>query len=1067
MNRVVPFIAALFICFTLIGQKSPEIIPPYSHNMIISDIEFGNDDKYIYSLGFEGSVMVWDIKTETPIKKIFAHTRECYQLNISHDGSKFLTASIDSTVKIWDTKSLELLHTIHTKDANFSASWSPRDSFIVTGGNSGIVQIYDTKNYKFQGGLVIGKSPVYDAQFFRGNKMLITADQSGHLKLTLKGTGEIGMDVPMEYPLRKIVMDESQSAFAIHGTNGQADIVLVPSMKPFGALKVPKTTLLGDFQFVSEIDINSPTALMAYADNAGRVNISDPITKEMQTVLSGHNSFVSKVKFSRSGKWLASVDHNQKIRLYDLREFNVKTSSYIPIKKLSPTSDYPRKLYFTKDNSIHFTGMGAYEYNLSSGEMRDMHLSENFNIYETSFKKTDFNGYTYRYNEKNGIVLASNKSDTIAIKYEHKAVSKNAEKIVFHHNSKWIYIDVKKNELSTIKVKADPEFIDALYLSISGEFIYSTGTKTKIYNIATKKTAEFNTKLNISDISANENIVLSSYYNELYKIENAKISTIKIPDQQGIHVSHIDKNLVAIYGMDGKLRVFNLDNKKVINTKEISASGMSDMVCSPDGKLLGLVTTDRSVQLYHLENQNLNKVYNIYGLGTEGMLITANNGCYMSTKNAYQNLAFNYNNKVYPLEQFDAMLNQPHKVLIQSPLADQKYVTLYQKAQEKRNRKNKSLDINTASYNNIIEIQGKNTLSSVTKEPVLNLDMKLLNKPKTGESVHIYINDVPLYGIEGTKKSGNSWQEKIELIPGKNRISCLVKDQNGNESLKDYIDIIYETEDQPNLYLVTIGVSEYQDQAFNLNYASKDAEDMNQLLSKSSAYKKVFKKSLLNKDVTQTSITDLKKFLSQAKTSDVVIVFMAGHGTLDESYNYYFAGHNMDFKDPNKNGISFQNIQSLLDGIPCLRKVLLMDTCHSGEVDKEDVVAAENDTEEDSDLTFRSSGNNAITTTDEKKMVSEMASEMFMDTRKSTGTTIISSSGGTEVAREGKEWKNGLFTYCFKLGIESKKADLNRDGKIMLSELREFINERVYTLSHGKQKPTARSLNLSMDYRIF
>ena len=67
---------------------------------------------------------------------------------------------------------------------------------------------------------------------------------------------------------------------------------------------------------------------------------------------------------------------------------------------------------------------------------------------------------------------------------------------------------------------------------------------------------------------------------------------------------------------------------------------------------------------------------------------------------------------------------------------------------------------------------------------------------------------------------------------------------------------------------------------------------------------------------------------------------------------------------------------------------------------------------------------------------------------------------------EGKDWNNGLFTYCLLNGLENGKADLNTDGKILLSELKEYVTDQVARLSEGKQQPTSRIENQLMDFRI-
>ena len=80
---------------------------------------------------------------------------------------------------------------------------------------------------------------------------------------------------------------------------------------------------------------------------------------------------------------------------------------------------------------------------------------------------------------------------------------------------------------------------------------------------------------------------------------------------------------------------------------------------------------------------------------------------------------------------------------------------------------------------------------------------------------------------------------------------------------------------------------------------------------------------------------------------------------------------------------------------------------------------------------------------------------------------IISSAGGMEYAMEGGEWNNGVFTYCFINGIKNKEADLNGDGKVMLSEMNGFVREKVFSLTGGRQQPTNRAEVLESDWRLW
>jgi hypothetical protein len=97
----------------------------------------------------------------------------------------------------------------------------------------------------------------------------------------------------------------------------------------------------------------------------------------------------------------------------------------------------------------------------------------------------------------------------------------------------------------------------------------------------------------------------------------------------------------------------------------------------------------------------------------------------------------------------------------------------------------------------------------------------------------------------------------------------------------------------------------------------------------------------------------------------------------------------------------------------------------------------------------------------------ELMKHMFADIRKGTGSTIISSAGGGEYAYESEKTKNGIFTYILLHGIRTGEADLNKNGDIMLSELRDYLMKNVSEMTRGYQNPTCRRQNLEFDFKVW
>ena len=140
-----------------------------------------------------------------------------------------------------------------------------------------------------------------------------------------------------------------------------------------------------------------------------------------------------------------------------------------------------------------------------------------------------------------------------------------------------------------------------------------------------------------------------------------------------------------------------------------------------------------------------------------------------------------------------------------------------------------------------------------------------------------------------------------------------------------------------------------------------------------------------------------------------------------------------------------------------------MDTCHSGELDKDEIEKGPNPEVEQGDVQFRSAGAGVR----QKEGLGfdnllKMTEDLFSDIRKGSGATVISSAGGAEYAMESDLWHNGLFTHVLIEGLSQTQKD-----SIYLSEIRHYVNQEVNRISKGKQIPSAREENISRDYIIF
>ena len=137
---------------------------------------------------------------------------------------------------------------------------------------------------------------------------------------------------------------------------------------------------------------------------------------------------------------------------------------------------------------------------------------------------------------------------------------------------------------------------------------------------------------------------------------------------------------------------------------------------------------------------------------------------------------------------------------------------------------------------------------------------------------------------------------------------------------------------KPKLYVLAVGVSQYQDAELRLGLAAKDALDFSAAWTaqKGKLYSGVEARVLADAQATKGNILDGLEWLQRQVTQkDIAVLFLAGHGINDPNGVFYFLPVDADLERLKRTGISQSDITSTVTMIA--GKVLVfIDACHSG-----------------------------------------------------------------------------------------------------------------------------------------
>ncbi len=256
-----------------------------------------------------------------------------------------------------------------------------------------------------------------------------------------------------------------------------------------------------------------------------------------------------------------------------------------------------------------------------------------------------------------------------------------------------------------------------------------------------------------------------------------------------------------------------------------------------------------------------------------------------------------------------------------------------------------------------------------------------------------------------------------------------------------------------HLCVLAIGVSDYKDSKYSLQFPDDDARDLAEVFNEQHAFETVTIKTLTNEQADRISILNaLKQLRLKALHPSLLLVALSGHGKLHESGDYYFLPYDFDF-NPDASiaatGISWDDLLREFKEVPGA-VIVLIDTCHSGAT---------------TNLALRGPASDAM------KVSVRQAAEQISASGSGKGIAVLASSLSAQAAQERPAWGHGALSlailealnhqHIYQQKLESPLPIPAANQRISLEQIRAYAVERVNELTDGQQKVIVQS-NMSL-----
>ena len=341
------------ILFSVAGKclaQQPELLLPAGHILAISDVRFSPDGKLAVTTSMEQSVKIWESQSGKLLHTLNGHSDMITSVNFSPDGKYILTTGHDQHARIWESATGHLFYDIYFSFSNWITAgfFSNNGKELLLISDYGM-ELYDINNKKLIRGIFdsallrkesvkYAGSAIMNGKFSDDGKYIITTQRDSSLKIWETKSGSIIHKFKNEKGLFNYCVFNKMATYAMAcSMDSTVWVINVQMGKMIRKLPMPPQLV-----FSVSISPDGKQALTCPAD--GTVMLWDIESGKLMQSYPGKSGPVMLANFSPDGKWILTRQTDGHIKLWEK-----KSGRFVRIVN---TSLYP--IDFSKKEDIEY-----------------------------------------------------------------------------------------------------------------------------------------------------------------------------------------------------------------------------------------------------------------------------------------------------------------------------------------------------------------------------------------------------------------------------------------------------------------------------------------------------------------------------------------------------------------------------------------------------------------------------------------------------------------------------------------------------------------------------------------
>jgi WD40 repeat protein len=118
---------------------------PWNVSANHSTMAYSPDGKYLAVAGSRGKIQIWGVDEKKEIGTLIGHTDHVGKIAFDSSGRFLASGSSDKSVKLWDVRKRELVHSFSQASICTSVAFAPDSAHLISLGSNGNLDVWDLK----------------------------------------------------------------------------------------------------------------------------------------------------------------------------------------------------------------------------------------------------------------------------------------------------------------------------------------------------------------------------------------------------------------------------------------------------------------------------------------------------------------------------------------------------------------------------------------------------------------------------------------------------------------------------------------------------------------------------------------------------------------------------------------------------------------------------------------------------------------------------------------------------------------------------------------------------------